>query len=114
MLASWTQPAVLKGLALLYSIHRQWFFVILLLIHLTHFIYNCRSLSPLLNNPRMDRHIKAVVRETLPEFTSREKGMRMNFLITGSSFICLDFRNKKTGKYWDVICILDVLNQPNH
>jgi len=31
------------------------------------------SLSPLLNNPRMDRHIKSLVRETLPEFTSRDK-----------------------------------------
>ena len=40
----------------------------------TNFITS-RSLSPLLNNPRMDRHIKSLVRETLPEFTNRDKGM---------------------------------------
>ena len=36
--------------------------------------FSCRSLSPLLNNHRMDRNMRILVRETLPEFTSRDKG----------------------------------------
>eukprot|EP00112_Aurelia_sp_Birch-Aquarium-sp1_P003496 Seg1390.9 transcript_id=Seg1390.9/GoldUCD/mRNA.D3Y31 product="Integrator complex subunit 3" protein_id=Seg1390.9/GoldUCD/D3Y31 len=34
------------------------------------------SLSPLLNNHRMDRNMKILVRETLPEFTSRDKDVK--------------------------------------